>query len=717
MTYPHKKIPGKQKRGKTEPLKFFEKMEGKMELYNKYKLLHDLREIRRKMGNALNLKYHFRVVLTLVFFIITCHFSLASAEELTLPKIESGKVMLHWTELKLLLEEIETLKTVIAQEKDKEKDKEDIPPAEYSISSAVHNGTIKGETGRFESDFSVQVLKEGWITIPFFPNDVGIETVRIEPVNSSPETASDNNRTPQFIRDENGYSLIAKGPAAFRIQAIFHIPVQIQNFIHTLTFLPPRSVINRMTIQIPEKGVRVIHTTPAGRMIQEENAAIFETILSERDTLKLSWKIEKDAGITRKKQAVLHSLASVEKSGISVFTEVILKHIASLDPIAFYLPPDVEIINVTSPDIERWDVKQTETSQIINVAGQTDPHASVRISLSYRIRLPSLPAKTGIPIIDIREIDMLEGFLGVEIIGNLEVTSEGVKNGIAIPAKNLPKALWNDASSPLLYGYEFHVNGFTPIFTIKSYQEIQTVVANIDRVDCVTHRTLAGKSVSRIRYFIRNNDRQFLTLTLPEKSRIWQAYLDGKPVKPAQKETGDILIPMKKSASQGEELRSFLIEIGYITDVSKLSLKGDIINQLPGTDIPVNYLKWRLYLPEYYGYTKFEGPLKQVSQFSDATRDSHFRPLRLTFRPRDSNFSLKNFSLLMKYLISKENTANTSEMMYFSPCNLFNARRYIAAISGKNPTSLKECSDRSRLFRTCTKFYLIITSLGPEPRT
>jgi len=55
----------------------------------------------------------------------------------------------------------------------------------------------------------------------------------------------------------------------------------------------------------------------------------------------------------------------------------------------------------------------------------------------------------------------------------------------------------------------------------------------------------------------------------------------------------------------------------------------------------------------------------------------------------------------MKYLISKENTANTSEMMYFSPCNLFNARRYIAAISWKNMTNRKTRSGRSRLFRTC----------------
>jgi len=32
--------------------------------------------------------------------------------------------------------------------------------------------------------------------------------------------------------------------------------------------------------------------------------------------------------------------------------------------------------------------------------------------------------------------------------------------------------------------------------------------------------------------------------------------------------------------------------------------------------IPISYLRWTLYLPEYYEYSKFEGLLKQVKQFS-----------------------------------------------------------------------------------------------------
>ena len=137
-------------------------------------------------------------------------------------------------------------------------------------------------------------------------------------------------------------------------------------------------------------------------------------------------------------------------------------------------------------------------------------------------------------------MDNLEGYFGVQVLGNLEVTEEQITKGISISARNLPKDLWKDVSSPILYGYEFQDSEFKPQFNVRGYKEIQTVVANVDIVDCITHRTLEGKSFTRIIYLIRNNDRQFLTLTLPENSQIWRAFLNGVSVKPAQNESGNI---------------------------------------------------------------------------------------------------------------------------------------------------------------------------------
>ena len=108
------------------------------------------------------------MIAAIAIFMLWGNHSLTRAQDFTLPNIESGKVVLSWAELKLLLEEIETLRQANAEKKADQEKKEDIPPAEYSIGSAQYEGTIQGETARFKSDFSVQVLKQGWIKIPFF---------------------------------------------------------------------------------------------------------------------------------------------------------------------------------------------------------------------------------------------------------------------------------------------------------------------------------------------------------------------------------------------------------------------------------------------------------------------------------------------------------------------------------------------------------------------
>jgi hypothetical protein len=569
------------------------------------------------------------------------------AEQFSLSALKTGEVLFSWDELKKLLEEIETLKQDIERlKKEKaqaQKEQKEPLPVAYSITESHFTGEVKGSSAQFKANFSVQVLKDGWLKVPFFHDDVGIEAISINVLEPTENGAiatddstiskpairpqneqKDETSLAQFVRDPKGYYLLAKGPKAFAIQMTFRVPIQVKGLIYSLSFLPPRAVINHVTLQIAEKGVNVVQKT-AHSLIQEENGTTtIETILSERDTLKLDWKVEKDSSISRKSRAILHSLASVDKSDISVSSTIVLKHVASLNNIVFRLPLNVEIVNVTSLDIEQWATEKLEESQVVKMTGQSDPRSAVKIDMSYRLRLSSLPADIAIPAVEIMGTDTLEGFLGVEVLGNLEVNAKQVKSGILIPAKNLPKKLWQKAANPLLYGYQFYGNTFRPSLSIRRYQEIQTVVANVDLVDCVTHRTLEGKSITRILYFIRNNDRQFLTLTLPKDSRIWQVFLNGKPVKPAQKDTGEILVPMKKSASQGGDLQSFSIEIGYITEVSKLSLKGDILNQLPAIDIPISYLRWRLYLPEYYEYSKFEGLLKKVAKFSNVPKKHHF---------------------------------------------------------------------------------------------
>jgi len=549
----------------------------------------------------------------------------ADESEISLPDFESGRIVLTWSELKTLLDELDALKRELNALKPKD-EAEDEPPLEYAIVEAHLRGATEEERARLTATTTIQVFASGWTTIPFLPAHIGIESVDIALAEAQSEKSgwiswaeskeSALPPTAQIVRGADGYDIIAHGPATFAVDAVFYAPIRVENLVHTLTFTPPAAVINRLELDIPAKGVNIEQMLPSGRITQTDEQTSIQTVLNQHDELRLVWRIDKDTGLHRKRSATAHSLLSVEKSALTVSSTITLNHVTSLDQVALLLPADVDILHVTSAMIEGWTAQQSSGGQRITLTGAIDRRAAVELTLGYRMPLPELPAQVPIPALVVEGVELFHGFVGVEVLGSLDITPEDSAGRFLIPAKNLPQDLWHVSSSPLLHGYEFHNNDFSATLDIKRYQEIQTVVANVDLVECVTHRTLAGKSMSRVRYFVRNNDRQFLTLTLPDNSRIWQAFLDGEPVKPAQKDTGEVLIPMKKSGTQGEELQSFTIEIGYVTEVSKLSLKGDLVSELPGIDVPMSHLRWTLYVPEDYDYTNFEGPLKQVAEFS-----------------------------------------------------------------------------------------------------
>ncbi|MBE9563080.1 MAG: hypothetical protein IMF12_09500, partial [Proteobacteria bacterium] len=301
-------------------------------------------------------------------------FSYVAAEEFSLATIETGKVVLSWEELKILLEEIETLKQDLKQLQEEPTEVKPPLPVEYSIIKSNFLGEVKGMSAQFKADFSMQILKDGWVKIPFFNDEVGIESINIQ------EEIPNTHSSAQFIRNNTGYYLFAKGPQAFSMQILFRVPIKVTGLTYNLNFLPPRSVINHIKLQIPAKGLNFVHKT--GNIISEEDGiTIIDSFLSKNDSLQLSWKVEKDNSITRKSRATLHSLASIDKSDISIFSTVTLKHITTLENINFRLPLDIEIIDVTSLNIEKWSIEKLKDAQVIKIIGKSD--ANIKIDISY----------------------------------------------------------------------------------------------------------------------------------------------------------------------------------------------------------------------------------------------------------------------------------------------------------------------------------------------
>src|SRR5205823_6476035 len=134
---------------------------------------------------------------------------------------------------------------------------------------------------------------------------------------------------------------------------------------------------------------------------------------------------------------------------------------------------------------------------------------------------------------------------------------------------------------------------------IVRYTQQAVLLANVEEARYRVLLSNDGKSLVQARYAVRNNQRNFVKITLPAGATVWSAALSGKPVKPGQAPDGSLLVPLEK-ARGGEEAPEFVVEIVYFTRGVKWEDKGNFAVTLPALDLPVSRTGLLVYYPPLF---------------------------------------------------------------------------------------------------------------------
>src|SRR5207302_572446 len=118
-----------------------------------------------------------------------------------------------------------------------------------------------------------------------------------------------------------------------------------------------------------------------------------------------------------------------------------------------------------------------------------------------------------------------------------------------------------------------------------------------------------GKTLVQARYAVRNNQRNFLKITLPAGATIWTASLGGKPVRPGQATDGSLLLPLEKSRA-GEESPVFVADILYVSRNPVWGEKGKAHLALPAIDLPISRIGLVVYHPPLFKVTAEPGSFR-----------------------------------------------------------------------------------------------------------
>jgi len=222
------------------------------------------------------------------------------------------------------------------------------------------------------------------------------------------------------------------------------------------------------------------------------------------------------------------------------------------------------------------------------------------------------------------------GQVAVEGVANAEVQEAQVDGLQPIDPKELPPEMQSTVSSPLLSYKYLDPRGLHLSLRVTKHEDTEVLVTAIDEGHFETTVAQEGKVLTRCLLKVRNTQRQFLRLALPEGATIWSTLVGNAAIKPGVDPSGQYMIALRQSgAKQPDE--EFIVELLYLTETSRvaslagaslagMSGRGQLELTFPRFDIPINHLFVTTRLPTNFKYGEFKGTLTEVKKFSRSPR-------------------------------------------------------------------------------------------------
>jgi len=180
-----------------------------------------------------------------------------------------------------------------------------------------------------------------------------------------------------------------------------------------------------------------------------------------------------------------------------------------------------------------------------------------------------------------------------------------------IDVRELPP--WTGRADPAtVLAYRYLRPGYKLALDARRYDEAEVLQALIDNARLSTVVADDGQVMTELSLSIRNNGRQHLEIELPEKTKVWSAFVAGEPVRPSVRE-GKLLLPLERDTASDAPVT---VELTFIGQDKFPKRSGTLSLVSPKFDLPMKNARWDLYLPPDYDYSRFEGSMARTS---DAT--------------------------------------------------------------------------------------------------
>jgi hypothetical protein len=468
------------------------------------------------------------------------------------------------------------------------------PPLDATLTRVEYDLHVLGDLATGNAKLTVDVLKDGWVRVPV-PAGLLVRDAQL---------------------DGKALSLVPgdKGKAGTHVAALLShagrwvltldvdVPVTSSTGEETLSLPSTDSGVTRAAVQLARQGIEL---RVGGGLLAEQSEAAGDTKWLAygrgNEALNFTWRKKSEdhhVELPLRLRGSLTQLTSLGEDSSAMSAEVALDVVqGAARQVRIQLPEKVTVNQVGGAMVADWEMNNGE----LVVTFLEPVEHSARFVISAEARLPR-DGVIEIPMLRLLGTERDTGGVAVEILGAGEIKDQKAQGLEDADATDLGAMIAN-RQSPALVAFRARAGdaGATRSLSVNvaRYDQQAVLMANIEEARYDVLISADGKELVQARYAVRNNQRNFVKITLPTGATVWSASLAGKPVRPGQSPDGSLLLPLEKSRG-AEDAPAFPVEILYLVKATAWQDKGHERVTLPALDLPISRTGMLLYYPPAY---------------------------------------------------------------------------------------------------------------------
>jgi hypothetical protein len=390
------------------------------------------------------------------------------------------------------------------------------------------------------------------------------------------------------------------------------VPVTSSAGDESMALPSTESGVTRAAVELPRQGVDL---RVGGGLLSEKSETDGKTKWLAygrgNEALTFTWRKrtqDHHVELPLRLRGSLTQLTSLAEDSTSIYAETNLEVVqGAAREVKIQLPDKVTINQVSGAMVADWEMKDGA----LTVTFLEPVEHSARFVVLGEARLPR-DGIIDVPLLRLLNTERDTGGVAVEILGAGEIKDQKSQGLEDADASDLGEMVAS-RQSPALVAFRARSGeaGATRSLSLNvaRYDQQAVLMANIEEARYQVLMSADGKELVQARYAVRNNQRNFVKITLPPGATVWSASLAGRPVRPGQSPDGSLLLPLEKSRG-GDDAPAFAVEVLYLTKATAWQDKGHEKVSLPALDLPISRTGLLVYYPPLFRLTAEPGTFR-----------------------------------------------------------------------------------------------------------